>query len=560
MKIININNKIIENSPLKDTTYTVINAINEAKNYNEEDIVCISFEKDTYLFNKKYTHQEYHFVTNNDHGIQDIIFAIKNMDNIIIEGNGSTFLFEGRISPFFIDYSKNITIRNLSIDYIRPMYSEGTILKATKDSVQLKIDKNIFPYEVKEDGHIEFYGTNYFSDWAWGMLEFDSITKAPKDNAVDYFIKDKIYGKQITDDILEITYPFSQICSKNNILVIKHEQRFIQAITIDRSENINIENVTVYHCGAMAITAQFSKNIKINNTKVIRNKDKNRVVSANADAVHCVGCRGEIIITNCIFENQMDDALNVHGNYLLIDKVINNKTILAKIGHFQHFGIFEFEKGSKIEISNRETLLNETTLTLESSEIINNQYIILHFKEEFDFDENINYCLDNLDNYPSLIFKNNLVQKNRARGILLKTKGDVLIEDNTIHTLGAAFQICCDMNFWFESGGSNNIIIRNNTISGKRTHTWGAGLFDIKQETISFIKNKFIQNNIIIENNEIYLNEHLLIHGNSIKNLSITNNIFHQTSNSQSVKAKGILTKLDHIGNLKFERNILKNS
>ncbi len=560
MKIININKEVIENSPLKDTTYTVINAINEAKKYNSERPVCISFEKDIYIFKKTFTSQKYHFVTNNDHGIQDIVFAISNMENIIIDGNDSTFIFEGRISPFFIDYSKNITIKNLSIDYVRPMYSEGIILKATKDSVQLKIDKNIFPYEVKEDGHIEFYGTNYFSDWAWGMLEFDSKTIAPKDNAVDYFIKDKIYGKQISNDILEIEYPFSQICSKNNILVIKHEQRLIQAITIDRSEDINIENVTVYHCGAMAITVQFSKNITINKSKVIRNKEKNRVVSANADAIHCVGCRGQIKITNCTFENQMDDALNVHGNYLLIDKVLDNKTVLAKIGHFQHFGIFEYDKGSKLEISNRETLLKEAILTLEKSKILNNQYILLQFKENFDFDENIDYCLDNLDNYPSLIFKNNLVQKNRARGILLKTKGDILIENNVIHSLGAAFQICCDMNFWFESGGSNNIIIRNNTISGKRTQTWGAGLFDIKQETNNFVDKRFIQNKIIIENNDIYLNKHLLIHGNSIKELTITNNIFHQTSKDITIIKKGIQTKLDHIGNLKFERNILKNS
>lgn len=559
MKIININKELIEKSPLKDTTYTIVDLINKAKNDNNKT-VCISFEKDTYIFKGEYATQNYHYVTNNDHGIQDIIFKINKMENVIIDGNGSTFLFEGRISPFFIDYSKNITIKNLSIDYIRPMYSEGVILKADKNSVQVKIDKELYPYEVKEDGHIEFYGENYFSDWAWGMLEFDCISKAPKDNAVDYFIKDKIYGKQISNDILEITYPFNQVCSVNNILVIKHEQRLVQAITIDRSENINIENVIIYHCGAMAITAQFSKDIKIKNTKVIRNKDKNRVVSANADAVHCVGCRGQIEITDSIFENQMDDALNVHGNYLLIDKIINEKTVLAKIGHFQHFGIFEYHKGSKIEISNRETLLQETILTLNSSQIINNQYIILNFEEEYSFDKEINYCIDNLDNYPSLIFKNNLVQKNRARGILLKTKGDILIENNVINTLGAAFQICCDMNFWFESGGSNNIVIRNNTISGKRTHTWGAGLFDIKQETNNFINKRYIQNKIIIENNDIYLNEHLLIHGNSIKELIIANNTFHQTSKDINIIKKGIQTKLDHIGNLKFEKNILKNS
>jgi len=559
MKVININKETIKNSDLQDTTYLVANAINEAKKHNKEETVYISFEKDIYIFKNTFTTQKYHFITNNDHGIQDIVFAISDMENIIIDGNNSTFIFEGRIAPFFVDYSKNITIKNLSIDYIRPMYTQGTILKANNKSVQLKINSEEFPYLVKEDNHIEFFGENYFSDWAWGMLEFDSKSMAPKDNAVDYFIKNRIYGKQITKDILEINYPFDTVCTIGNFLVIKHEKRFIQAITLDRSENIQIENVIVYHCGAMAITAQFSKNIKINNTKIIRNKEKNRIVSANADAVHCVGCRGQIEITNSIFENQMDDALNVHSNYLLIDKIINDKTVIAKIGHFQHYGIFEYNHGNKLEISNRENLLEEGILTLKSSQIINNKYILLKFEEEFSFNKNKKYCIDNLNNYPSLIFRNNLVQKNRARGLLLKTKEDVLIENNIIHSLGAAFQICCDMNFWFESGGSNNIIIRKNTISGKRTHSWGTGLFDIKQETNYFEKDRYIQNNIIIENNNIYLNENLLIYGDSIKNLIFKNNILHQNKFNKKAFDFKTKTKLNHIENLCIENNCIIN-
>lgn len=559
MKIININKEIIENNSLKDTIYTISNLIKQAKKDQNDSSICISFKKDTYIFREEYTSQEYHFVTNNDHGIQNIAFSINKMENIIINGNGSTFLFVGRISPFFISYSKNITIKNLSIDYVRPMYTEGIIIKSDKNTVQLRIDKNAYPYEVKEDGHIEFNGENYFSDWAWGMLEFDSKTKSPKYNSVDYFIKDKIYGKQISDDVLEIIYPFDSLCTVNNILVIKHEKRLIQAITIDRSEEVIIENVIIYHCGSMAITAQFSKNIQISNSKVIRNKEKNRIISANADAIHCVGCKGIIEITNCTFENQMDDALNVHGNYLIIDKIIDNKTVLAKIGHFQHLGIFEYNKGNKIEISNRDNLLKEAVLTLKNSQIINNQYILLKFDEDFFFNKNKKYCIDNLNNYPSLIFRNNLVQKNRARGLLLKTKGNVLVEDNIIHTLGAAFQICCDMNFWFESGGSNNIIIRKNTISGKRTHSWGAGLFDIKQETNNFQKDRYIQNNISIENNNIYINENLLIYGDSIKNLIIKNNIFHQKKSNHKAFDIKTKTKLNHIGNLIIENNVIKN-
>ncbi|MGD1823029.1 MAG: hypothetical protein ACPKM0_09765 [Pleomorphochaeta sp.] len=551
---ITIDKKLIENSEIKDITYVIKKAIESS---NKENIY-ISFKKDTYIFKNKYSTQKYHFVTNNDHGIQDIAFSISDMKNITIDGNGSLFIFEGRISPFFIEHSQNIIIKNLSIDYKRAMYTQGKIIKATNSYIHIEIDREEYPYHIEGDNHIVFSGVNYESDWCWGMLEFDSKSMAPIDNAVDYFIKDKIYGKEITKNILQIDYPFKQICTLNNILVVKHEQRFVQAITIDRSKNISLENINVYHCGAMAVTAQFSENLDITKFNVIKNIEKQRVVSANADAIHCVGCKGLIKITNCIFENQMDDALNVHGNYLLIDKIINNNTIITKIGHFQHFGIFEYEKGAKLEISNRKTLLKEAIVTLKDKEIINNQYIKLIFNEDYQFSENIDYCIDNLDNFPSLIFKKNVVQKNRARGILLKTRKDVLIEDNIINAIGAAFQICCDMNFWFESGGSNNIVIRNNTISGKKTHTWGAALFDIKQETNSFVKDRYIQNKITIENNTIYLNDELFIHGNSIKELNIENNIFLTDNENILLNSKELSMILEHVSIKNIRNNIFK--
>ncbi len=550
MEKIYITRKSIEEEILQDTAYTIKRIVD-----NSDDNLYISFEKDDYTFYPSYTNEEYHFVTNNDYGLQKIAFLLKNKHHITIDGNGSSFLFIGRIAPFFIQQSSNITLKNFSIDYKRAMYTQGKIIEATEKYVTLDIDKKEYPYHVAEDGHIVFTGENYESDWSWGMMEFDSFKNIPKDDVVDYIIKDRMYGEECENGLLKVIYPFDNMVKEGNILVIKHEMRLIQAITLDRSSEIKLENITINHCGSMAVTAQFCSNLSINNIKVSPSKD--RCVSANADAVHCVGCRGLIKIENSLFENQMDDALNVHGNYLLIEKIIDKNKILAKIGHFQHFGIFDFDKGSTIQISNCSTFEDVERVSVKDTQIINNQYIIISFNEDLKLENGIQYCIDNIDSYPQLIFRNNVCRNNRARGILLKTRFKTLIENNIIHSTGTAIKICADMNFWFESGKSTQIIIRENDISAKRTKIWGKAIIDIDPEMLEIKDSEYFMGSIEILNNTINLNNTPLIYGISIEKLTIKDNLIN-VLDDRNISDNNIPLDLNHVLNIDVDHNQYK--
>ena len=53
-----------------------------------------------------------------------------------------------------------------------------------------------------------------------------------------------------------------------------------------------------------------------------------------------------------------------------------------------------------------------------------------------------------------------------GRGVLCTTRGKVIIENNKFHKVwGPALLIEDDCNFWFESGYTNEIIFRNNTVT-----------------------------------------------------------------------------------------------
>jgi hypothetical protein len=50
-------------------------------------------------------------------------------------------------------------------------------------------------------------------------------------------------------------------------------------------------------------------------------------------------CRGQIIVENGLFENMLDDGINVHGSYLRIAEKLAPDTLVLEFGHPETFGL-----------------------------------------------------------------------------------------------------------------------------------------------------------------------------------------------------------------------------
>ena len=62
------------------------------------------------------------------------------------------------------------------------------------------------------------------------------------------------------------------------------------------------------------------------------------MISITADATHYVNCGGYIRMIDCTFENQKDDATNIHGLYMAVEKVGGaDKLLLA--GNSGQYGV-----------------------------------------------------------------------------------------------------------------------------------------------------------------------------------------------------------------------------
>ncbi|OON97245.1 MAG: hypothetical protein ATN31_01495 [Candidatus Epulonipiscioides saccharophilum] len=420
----------------------------------------------------------------------------------IIDGQGSRLNGIGLICPFYIYNSKNIVLQNFVIDYERPFFSQGEVIETAPNEITIKIDTAKYPYQIKNN-IMTFIGEDYESNFMHGILEFNPDNKRQATDALDNGVRGPMTALEVSPGIVKINRPFRKLPRTGSIVSIKHEQRYVPAISIDSSKNIRLENITFYHAGTMGVVAQFTENITLEQFKVCLEPGTDRVVSANADATHFVRCSGEILIQNSLFENQLDDILNVHGNYLRIHSIFSNNHVIAEIPHKQQVGAFSLKVETKISILADHTMAKKFETVVKSIQVLNNKFYEIHFEDHCDFIPDQGYCIEDIDAYPSLRFINNKGGKNRARGLLLTSAKDILIEHNDLYCEGATIQISADMTGWYESGATNYVVIKNNTLSRRNTQTWGKALIDI-DPAMEVFKSYFHQN-IIIENNKLLL-------------------------------------------------------
>ncbi|MCX6896778.1 MAG: right-handed parallel beta-helix repeat-containing protein, partial [Verrucomicrobia bacterium] len=78
-----------------------------------------------------------------------------------------------------------------------------------------------------------------------------------------------------------------------------------------------------------------------------------------------------------------------------------------------------------------------------------------------------NSSVENLTARPDVVFRNNTARNNRGRGILMTSGGKVVIENNLFERPSMmGVLVDGDNEFWYESGGVEDVTIRSNRFVG----------------------------------------------------------------------------------------------
>ena len=190
-------------------------------------------------------------------------------------------------------------------------------------------------------------------------------------------------------------------------------------ITITDSSDVTVEDVSLYHCGGMGVIGQRSHDLFVRRVKVTPPPGKNRIVSITADATHFVNCGGKVVLEDCLFELQKDDATNVHGIYVRIVNRVAPAIVDVKLVHPQQYGFDFIRKGQKLELVKGPALTTYAYPVVKQVERLNKEYTRLTFKEPLPDTVAIGDALAAIDDYAALAIRGCTIRGNRARGILL---------------------------------------------------------------------------------------------------------------------------------------------
>lgn len=500
-------------------TYELVKAIRTCR---EEKYDKLVFTKGVYDIDIDFAEQRNFNISNHGmNGPKRMGLLIEDMDGFEVDFNGSTLITTGKMTGIAITNSKNITIKNVILENPKTEFMQAKVVNTGDDFVDFEI-------QLGGDQFSTSNGAMYVNaNYEFRIPQTTSIEFRGDTGELEYGTADFPIGfpwevsNEITKDGHFIVKNPTRIPPIGNIFVHTASRRFGCGIFCQDSENLYFENVIIHSCQGMGLLAQFCHNVTLNGFSTLRHGIQ--MYTANADATHFVHCTGLIKVENGTFEGQLDDALNIHGVYVrVIDRESDNELLVRQM-HFQATGLKIFQPGDKVQALTPETLIPYVEKTVKSVDVINDEIVKLTFVEVVN-DVKVGDDLENLTKSADLIFRKNIVRDNRARGMLIAAKGKVLIEDNFFHASGAAILFESDGKYWFESGATNDVVIRNNVFDKCQYSKFGRAVIQfVKREQTE--ENKYYHGKVQVLDNKFTMKNQVAVMFDNISDVTLKGNV-----------------------------------
>jgi hypothetical protein len=478
-----------------DTTLAVRAALAHCRRTGARKLL---FPKGRYDFRPGRAAEGYCYVSNNDEGLKRVAFPLFGMQDLEIDGQGSSFVFHGYVVPFVLEDARGITLRDFSVDWARTFHSEGQVLSSGPDGVDLEIPQ-AFPYRIEHD-RLVFTGEDRDLYPFGSLLEFDTRRRETAYMAHDYYTGPHVLVRELGPRRVRLSVP-RLTATPGNTIVFGAAHRLCPAIVLSDSSEIRLRNVDLYHCGGMGVIAQRSHDVELDHVRVT--PAPGRVVSLTADATHFVNCTGRIVMTECLFENQKDDATNIHGVYARVTQRFAPDALEVKLQHPQQFGFDFIVPGHRLELVHAPSLQTYHEANVKSAERLNREYTRVVFDEPLPPRTQAGDAVAAVQAGPDVVIRDCVIRGNRARGILLGARGRIVVEGNLFHTPGAAILMEGDARYWFEQAGVRDLVIRRNRFENCNFGVWGqaaievgAGIDEAFRDVSRYNRNVRIEDNL----------------------------------------------------------------
>lgn len=476
------------------------------------------------------SYERYQCISNNDESLKHIAFDLGGMSHFAVRGQNTTLLFTGFISPFSLQDCADITISGLSIDYTHTFHSEGLIRGTGEGYLDVEFPAD---YRIGLDNGCLYIMDNEWETYPFGnMLEYDPVKDEVAFDANDYWLsRQTLPAEQIGDRLYRI-HKENIKATVGNVMVLGAAARLNPGFFIADSHDILIKDVNLYHCGGMGVIAQMSRNIELNHLVIVPSSGKGRVVSITADATHFVNCSGYIRMIDCTFRNQKDDATNIHGLYMGIDKQTSPCSLQLSWRNGAQQGLQFLRPGMTVEIVRNKTMTQLCRAKVKSVEVLNRHITNVTFTADLPDGIEPDMVVAADDAYPDVLISGCTFSGNRARGLLLGSRGKMVLENNYFHIPGAAILFEGDGNYWFEQSGVRDVTIRNNVFENCNFgyRVWGNACISVGSGVPDRTSGECYHRGITIEDNTFRVFDPRILYLYSVDGLTFRNNRIEMTT------------------------------
>lgn len=499
----------------------------------------LRLEHARYDFRPEGAFQADYAISNNTAGRKPIAFPIIGKKNIIIEGNGAHLVFHGRIMPFCVDCSENVRIENLSIDYHSPFYAQADIIEADDRHTILQFDQREFFCRV-QNGHFCFYSPE--DGWEDEVekclvMEFARDRAEPSAFLPPYFPytgpkKDHGFLRSMFHDVnlqdlgngrIGMYGALGFAHTVGNCWLCTHGTREFPGIFLTDSRSVCVRGVQLYHTASMGVVGQFCEDILLDNVIAQPRPGSGRMLCVNADATHFVDCRGEIRLQGCKFISMMDDAMNVHGIYMLVLRREGENTLVLGYGHHEQTGVLPYRVGDTIEILDTESMQTRLRAQICAMRRLSAQEIALTLDRPVP-QPGVRDVVENMSAKPAVTALDCECGANRPRGFLLSSSGRTLIERCRFHNMNCGIQIGGELKDWFESGATRDITVRNCDFTNSAYA--GGSAIQIQPHLYKADMDHPFHGRIAIENNLFCQQDRRILHAELVSQLIFRGNTF----------------------------------
>lgn len=461
---------------------------------------------------------------------------LHSLKNITIDGCGSTLQMNGEMTSFVLDRCEGIILKNLDIDYKHPTQTEVEVLEEGKDYLIVQVHPTS-QYRIVDE-QLEWYGDG----WSFKNGIAQSYDRASNMTWRSWSpMENLIRAVELRPNVLYLQYKEKPQVGLHIVFQMRDSFRDEVSGFVNRSKNVQLENLNFYYLGNFGVVCQYSENVTFDRCNFAPRPDSGRTNAGFADFIQVSGCRGMIDIRNSRFSGAHDDPINIHGTHLRVTEFLSPNRLKVRFMHDQTFGFEAFFKGDDIELVDPLSLLAVEKAKVKEAKLVTPREMELTLSGPLSPEviQRKDLVVENVLWTPEVRITNNYFERIPTRGILITTRRKSLIEGNTFYGMQMSGILVADDGLsWYESGPMHDLTIRRNTF-----FNCGEPVINIDPENREY--KGAVHKNITIEENYFYMrkNSSSVIRAKAVDGLVIRHNLIYTSDAEKNKESDFIQTR-----------------